>query len=139
MKKELDRVPPERVVDQADLPFWEAIDKGSLVLARCSHCRTYYTRSQGCTACGAGRESLAWVAASGKGRVKTFAVFHRAYHPFFRDKIPYNVAVVTLEEGAELVTNVIGCTNEEIAVGMPVRIVSRDRCGSKIHQAKVMP
>ena len=128
--------PPDRCDDPADAPFWEAIDRGELVLARCTGCGTHYPRSQACTACGAGAQALEWVPASGRGTIRTFAVFHRAYDPFFAPLVPYNVAVVTLEEGAELLTNVVGCRNGELTVGMRVRIVIRDRGGRNIHQAE---
>ena len=131
-------LPPERCDSAADAPFWEAIDRGELVLARCTACGTHYPSSQACTACGAGADALEWVRASGRGTIRTFAVFHRAYHPFFAQLVPYNVAVVTLEEGPDLLTNVVGCRNEELAVGMRVRIVTRNRGDTAIHQAQVM-
>jgi uncharacterized OB-fold protein len=130
-------LPPERCDDAADAPFWDAIDRGELVLARCTACGEYYARCQACTVCGAGARDSEWVPASGRGTIRTFAVFHRAYHPFFAALVPYNVAVVALEEGPELLTNVVGCRNEELAVGMRVRIVIRDRGGMKIHQAQI--
>jgi uncharacterized OB-fold protein len=52
--------------------------------------------------------------------VWSFAVYRRAYHPAL--PAPYVVALVELEEGARLVSNVVGCAPEEVLVDMPVRV-----------------
>ena len=48
---------------------------------------------------------------------------HQRYHPGFVDDLPYNVAVVELEEGPRLNTNIVGVENEDLRVGMPVEVV----------------
>jgi len=47
---------------------------------------------------------------------------HQRYHPGFNDDIPYNVTVVELEEGPRLPTNLVGISNDQIRVGMPVLV-----------------
>ena len=126
--------PPRRVVAVADQPFWDAIDAGRLVLARCP-CGAHYARLQACLACNAGAPSLRWVPATGTGTVRTFVVFDKPYHPYFEGRVPYVVAVVTLDEGPEIVTNVIDTDVPAVAIGMPVRIVIGERGGQAIHQA----
>ena len=126
--------PPLRVVAVEDRPFWDALDAGSFVLARCA-CGAYYARSQACLRCGAEARALVWVPASGRGTVRTFVVFDKPYHPYFQERTPYVVAVVTLEEGPEITTNVIDIDVSAVEIGMPVRIVISERGGQKIHQA----
>lgn len=126
--------PPRRVVPVEDQSFWGAIDSGDFVLARCT-CGAYYARSQACLRCGADAQTLTWVAASGRGTVRTFVVFDKAYHPYFKERLPYVVAVVTLEEGPEITTNIIDADVSAIEIGMPVRIIISERGGYKIHQA----
>ena len=126
--------PPLRVVVVEDRPFWDALDAGSFVLARCA-CGAYYARSQACLRCGADARALTWVPASGRGTVRTFVVFDKPYHPYFKERTPYVVAVVTLEEGPEITTNVIDIDVSAVEIGMPVRIVISERGGQKIHQA----
>jgi uncharacterized OB-fold protein len=58
---------------------------------------------------------------SGRGHVYSFIIVHQQHDAAFKDDIPYNVAVVELEEGARLVTNVAGCANSDLRVGMPVQ------------------
>lgn len=65
-------------------------------------------------------------AASGKGKVFTFCIFHQAFHPAWQDDIPYNVAYVKLDEGTLLITNIVDCPDEDIYIGMPVEVVFDD-------------
>jgi uncharacterized protein len=137
-EKEIQAVssPPERMVPVEDQPFWDAIDHGSFVLARCRcTCGAYYARSQACLQCGADAQALTWTPASGRGTVRTFVVFDKPYHPYFKDRLPYVVAVVTLDEGPEITTNIIDTDVTNVQIGMPVRIVIGERGEHKIHQA----
>jgi len=47
---------------------------------------------------------------------------HQNQHPAFRGALPYVVAYVQLEEGPQLLTNIVGCDPADVAVGMPVRV-----------------
>jgi len=67
-----------------------------------------------------------WIVASGKGKVYTFVVYHVAYHPGFKDDVPYVVAVVELEEGPHLLTNIVGCKPDEVRCDMPVEVTWED-------------
>jgi uncharacterized OB-fold protein len=127
-------VPPRRVVSVEDRPFWDAIDAGNFVLARCT-CGAYYARLQACLQCGADARALTWTQASGRGTVRTFVVFDKPYHPYFAERLPYVVAVVALAEGPEIMTNLIDADIAAVEIGMPVRIVIRERGEYKIHQA----
>jgi len=69
---------------------------------------------------------MEWVKVSGKGQVYTFVVYRRAYHPAWKGDVPYNVSWIKLNEGPLLVSNVVGCQNEELFVGMPVEVVFDD-------------
>ena len=118
--------PPARVVPNADRPFWDAIDSGTLVLAECA-CGARYARIQACLRCGATAEEMSWTPASGNGAVRSFIVFDKSYHPYFAASIPYVVATITLEEGPEIVTNVVDIDPVAVRIGMAVRLVVRKR------------
>lgn len=126
--------PPKRIVPVEDQAFWDALDNGNFVLARCT-CGAYYARLQACLRCGADAQTLTWVPASGRGTVRTFVVFDKAYHPYFKERIPYVVAVVTLEEGPEITTNIVDADVSAIEIGMPVRVIISERGEYNIHQA----
>jgi len=105
-------------------PFWEAARRHELVAYQCSNCGTYYSQVTECTACDSPR--MGWVKVSGKGQVFTSCIFHQAFHPAWKDDIPYNAAYVKLDEGPLLISNIVGCANEDIYIGMPVEVVFED-------------
>jgi uncharacterized OB-fold protein len=62
-----------------------------------------------------------WVEATGRGTVYSFTVIRQNHSRPFRDWIPYVVALVDLEEGPRLMTNLVGCSPEAVRIGLPVR------------------
>ena len=63
-----------------------------------------------------------WVAPSGKGKVHSFVVYHRAYHPSLADAVPYVVALVELDEGPRMISNIVDCAADEVRCEMPVEV-----------------
>lgn len=96
---------PERT--PLNTPYWDALQEGRLLFQRCIACRHPWlpVRSE-CQRCLS--PEWTWEEAVGRGRVVSWVVFHRAYHPEFEARLPYNVAVVELEEGPRLITNLVG-------------------------------
>jgi len=115
-------------------PFWAAARKEILVIPRCDECgSTWFPPSEACPSCGAARYS--WITASGRGKIFSFVVFHRVYHRAFKDKVPYVVAVIELEEGPRLISNVVGIAPEQVRCDMAVRVVfDPRRDGVKVPQ-----
>lgn len=102
-------------------PFWDAAAGGSLRLQHCRRCAAvvFYPRNR-CPRCWA--SSLTWRTASGTGTVASYTVVHRPGHPAFAPDAPYVVALVDLAEGPRMLSAVVGCEPDEVAVGMPVRV-----------------
>lgn len=102
-------------------PFWEAAFKGELRMQQCGDCgHIRFPPALLCARCLS--ESAEWVKLSGRGTLYSWIVVHQSQHPAFNADVPYNVAIIELEEGPRLHTNVIGCPNEEIHIGMPVEV-----------------
>ena len=101
-------------------PFWEGLRARELRLQRCRDCgqHIFYPRDI-CPHCLSVR--LEWVAAGGTGKVYSYTVVRRAMHPAFKDDLPYVLAIVELDEGPRLTTNVVGVEPEEVRVDMRVR------------------
>ncbi len=106
---------------EATRPFWSGCASGALRLKSCSRCGKFVAPTRAVCACG--NAQLAWVDTSGRGRIFSYTVVHRAPDPAFRGEIPYVIAVVELEEGPKLMTNITGVAPAAIKVGMPVRAV----------------
>ena len=106
-------------------PFWEAARRHELVVQRCRGCGTpRFPARDICSRC-LSREAE-WAPVSGRGTVFSYTVMHQVYHPAFAAEVPYAVIVVELEEGARLLSNLVGCPVGDIAPGMPVEAVFED-------------
>ena len=103
-------------------PFWDGCKQHQLRFQRCKDCKhVRWPPSIVCPMCYS--YDTEWVVASGKGKVYTFAVYRQAYHEAFRDDIPYITAIVELQEGPHLLTNIVGCNPEQVECDMPVEVV----------------
>ncbi len=118
-----DAIPgPEPSID--DAPFWEFCEKGELRFQRCGGCsRHRMPPSAYCPHCHS--REVAWVRAPETGEVFSFTVVHHAAHPDIHTALPYNVAIVIFPEcdNVRLISNVIDAGEEEMTIGMPVKLV----------------
>ncbi|WP_104126595.1 Zn-ribbon domain-containing OB-fold protein [Cryobacterium sp. Y57] len=105
--------------------FWEAARRGQLVIQRCGACRQYqfYPRLF-CLACDS--DDIGWVAASGRATVYSQTTVHLRSSPEVDLDSPYVVAVVELEEGPRLLTNL---TEKDCLIGSSVQVGWRPRRG----------
>jgi uncharacterized OB-fold protein len=100
-----------------DAPFQEALQEKRLVIQRCTDCSSVvFPAGPCCSSCLS--LSLEWREASGRGILWAFVIYHHAFHPSFADRIPYNVALVALEEGPQIVSNIIGIPNDLLRNGL---------------------
>ena len=106
-------------------PFWEAAKRHELRLQCCKSCGKFWApNGPVCPHCFS--EDYEWKRLSGRGRIATWVVFHKLYHPGFADELPYNVAFVEVDEGPRIVSNIVGVKNEGLRIGMPVEVVFED-------------
>lgn len=104
-------------------PFWDATKRGELVLQRCSTCHAYvWTPQDACRNCLT--ETLEWTPVSGRGNVYTFVVLHKAAHPAFQ--APYTIAVIDLEEGPRILSDITEIDPSGVEIGMPVEVAFED-------------
>lgn len=117
-----DYLKPLPVLSADNRPFWDGCRGGRLMLQRCEACAQWrYPISPVCPQCLSDR--FEWAAVSGRGTVFSFIVFHQAYHPGFKADLPYNVALVQLEEGPRLFSNVVGTPHAQVRIGDAVEVV----------------
>ena len=101
--------------------FWEGCREGELRLQRCSACgETYFPPRPFCPLCAS--RAVEVYAASGKATLYSYVINHRPRPDMGSE--PYAVAVVELEEGPRLMTNIVGCpqTPEALELDMPLRV-----------------
>jgi len=118
-KKPAPRPSPESV------PYWKAAREHRLEIQHCEACgQFWFPPSQSCPHCQA--TNFTWTPVSGRGKVFSFVTYHRVYHPAFAKEVPYVVALVELEEGPRLLTNIVGMPPEQVACDMPVQVTFDD-------------
>ena len=99
--------------------FWDGAKEHRLLIQRCEGCGTLrHPPRPMCPSC----RSLEWdtLEASGRGTVYSFVMPRHPQLPWFDDG--YIVALVELEEGTRLVTNLVDVMPEAVHIGMPVRV-----------------
>jgi uncharacterized OB-fold protein len=112
----------EPAATPASEPFWEATRARRFLLQWCVACEApiFYPREI-CPRCLGSK--MDWRAASGRGQVHAVSVQYRPAMPLpVFSEGPYAVALIELEEGVRIMSNVVGCPPEEVTVGMPVTL-----------------
>ncbi len=101
--------------------YWEGAGRGELVLQRCQDCGVVQHRPRGlCVSCLS--DDIEHFVASGRGEVYSYSVVRQNQMPGFAAAVPYVVSYVQLEEGPQLLTNVVGCDPDAVSIGMAVKV-----------------
>lgn len=67
-----------------------------------------------------------WTKLSGKGKIHSYIIYRQAFHPSYENDIPYAVAIIQLDEGPRMASNITGCEMEDIKIDMPVEVYFDD-------------
>lgn len=111
---------PVPVVTPETAPFWAGAAEGEFLLNRCESCDlTYYYPRAHCPDCLSDRVS--WIEASGAGEVYTYTVTSNVER-WPDEALPVVSAYVELEEGPRVLSVILECDPDEIAVGTPVEV-----------------
>lgn len=108
------------VVDNTSIEYWKAAKEREVILLRhCNSCGTniFYPRPF-CPACDS--DDVRWQAASGRATLYTFSIVRHNDLPPFNGRTPYVAAVVRLEEGPHMVTNLVEVEFDQVRIGMPL-------------------
>jgi len=108
--------------DEWSQPFFEATLRGELLLQRCGACgRWMWPVKVRCIECLA--DALRWEPASGLGTLYSYTLVHQLVHPGFKGEMPYNLALVDLDEGVRTHSSIVGVANDELRIGMRLFVV----------------
>ena len=118
---ESERRYPQPPVNVETQPFWDGTAAGKLLLKRCRDCgETHYYPRAICPFCFSA--ATEWYEASGQGKIYTYSVMRRA-------PVPYVIAFVTLAEGVSMMTNIVDCDPDAVAIGQEVQLTFRETEG----------
>ena len=108
-------------------PYWAGVAVGELRYQVCTFCQTVNVPpAEVCRECQLA--GLRWLTSAGRGSVYSWTVVHRPPTPAF-EELPYAPAIVDLDEGFQIVTNLIDILPEEITAGMAVEVEVHQVCG----------
>lgn len=124
-------------IDEESRGWWEALARHELYVQRCGQCGTKRLPPRAvCPHCLS--SAVEWLRCSGKATVYSFTVTRQNQMPGFREELPYVLAVVELEEGPRIMTNVVGCDPDSVRIGMPV-VVQFDDVTPEVTLPKFTP
>ncbi len=107
--------------DADTIAFWRGLQEGKLLLQHCGQCgHVQYYQQTTCRECGS--ERLDQRPASGRGKVHSFSVVHRAPGPAFKADVPYTVLLVELAEGPRMISTFTGGKPEDVTFDMDVEL-----------------
>jgi hypothetical protein len=122
------RIKPPMAEDNAW--WWEQAAQDKLVIQRCTECELLrHPPRPMCDAC----RSIAWdfVEASGRGKLASFTVLHHPQVPGYA--YPLTIALVDLDEGTRIVSELVDCEHDAISIGMElVATIHEDEDGFKL-------
>jgi uncharacterized OB-fold protein len=107
-------------------PYWDSLKRSALSVQRCKGCGTLrnYPRLV-CDRCYS--VECDWVDLSGRGKVHSWTITHHAFHPSFKEEVPYVLVIVDLDEGVRMMGRLRGAADEKISIGMPVQFAVDQR------------
>ena len=110
------------IPDAESEPFWTAVNEGRLLVQECSVCgqRQLYGRSL-CTNCHSA--ALTWIESSGLGTIYSRTIIRQNPSRSFKHLIPFVVALIDLDDGPRMMSNVVGTPAEDVKIGDRVRVV----------------
>ncbi|MGF7159393.1 hypothetical protein FHS85_001012 [Rhodoligotrophos appendicifer] len=114
---------PIPVPDADSAPFWDGTRAHKLLIQRCTNCGTLrFPARKSCGHCHS--DASDWTEVSGKGRVYSWIVVnHPVPREVYGQEVPYVVALIDLDEGVRMVSNIIGCDVHAVTAEMPVEVV----------------
>ncbi len=128
---------PLPTVSDDGAPWWQAAREGRFLLQRCAACgKRQFPPRMLCSHCGA--RAPAWVENDGLGTVYSFTIVHRPPEQSFMADVPYVVAIVELDAGPKMMSNVVGVPPDQVRIGMRVRPVF-ERATDEITLVKFRP
>jgi uncharacterized OB-fold protein len=107
-------------------PFFEGCAKGELRVRLCPRCSArflfFYEWCPNCWSL-----EMGWEKVTGLGKVSHYCVVHQAPYAAFEDVAPYMLALIDLDEGVRMMSNIIDCEPDDVYIGLPVKVTFKKR------------
>lgn len=119
---------PAPEVTELTRPYWDALAEGELRFQRCQRCSNAWLPPRDeCPRCL--EADWRFEASTGRGTLISWVVYHRAFNSYFTQRLPYHVAVVALDEGPRMITNLLVASDDKPGIDQPVELVIEQESG----------
>jgi uncharacterized OB-fold protein len=110
---------PPPVPSPLSQPYWDGVERGELLFQRCGECGlATHTPAHLCAHCTS--RALAWERSAGEGSVYSWTAVWRPQVPAF--EVPYVAVIVDVDEGWQMLSNLIGCAIDDVEIGLRVQV-----------------
>ena len=125
MSRGIEYTKPLPTIEPETEEFWKAAKRHELFLQRCNACGEviHFPRVM-CYRCLS--EDLGWFKSTGLGSVYSFTIIHQVAHQGFEPEVPYVYAIIDLDDGARMISNVVNINPSAVEVGMRVQVTFDD-------------
>lgn len=117
---------PVPTITDLSAPYWEGAAEGELRVQQCAHCKARFLYAKSlCPKCWT--PDPHWIRVSGRGRIQTMTIVNQAPYDSFAADVPYVIAIVKLDEGPQLMANIVDFDASPITVGQSVSVTFEKR------------
>ena len=107
-------------------PFWDAAKEHRLVIPRSRETGEFFFYPRALSPGEDMSDDIEWVESEGRGKVWTFSIHHMGPSKAYKGEPPYVVALIEMEEGVKMMSNVVDIDPHEVSIGMDVQVVFDD-------------
>lgn len=107
-------------------PFWDAAKEHRLVIPRSRETGEFFFYPRALSPGGDMSEDIEWVESEGRGKVWTFSIHHMGPSKAYKGEPPYVVALIEMDEGVKMMSNVIDVDPGDVSIGMEVQVCFDD-------------
>jgi len=107
-------------------PYWEATKNHELKLPRSKTNNKFFFYPRAISPYDDMSQDIEWADASGRGKVWTYSIHNMGPTKAYKGDPPYVVALVELDEGVKMMTNIVDCDPQDVKIGMEVEVVFDD-------------
>jgi uncharacterized OB-fold protein len=113
---------PLPVITTLSKEYWDGCKENKLLYQHCRDCdEVIFFPKYLCPNCMG--HNLEWLESKGKGKIVTFTVTYESAPPAFMAEMPYAVAIIEMDEGYRIMSNIIECDFDTLECEMPVEVV----------------
>jgi len=107
-------------------PYWDACKKHELLIPKSKETGELFFYPRAMSPGDDMSEDIEWVKSKGKGKVWTFSIHHMGPSKAYKGDPPHVVALVEIDEGVKMMSNIVDCDPHDVRIGMEVEVVFDD-------------